>query len=532
MKLLLTSVFGPYGVDDEYGRKENIMEILHNQVTREQGVFSMRFNQESYGLYLIAENLEIPTVVLDFPSQKRFIREIKKKYDYIGISFIHPNTKKAQRMAELIRQWAPGTKIILGGHGTAARDIEKRIPCDYVCRGEGVRFLRNLLGENGDAPIKHPVRYSSFNRYILGVPITNRMVPEGIILPGVGCVNGCRFCCTTHFFDKEYTPFLESGKDIFDLCLEYEKKMGVTDFFVMDENFFKTEQRARELLALMEAHNKPYSFNIFSSAETIMKVGIDFIQRLGIDFLWIGVESLKEVYKKNKGVDFLNLIKELRKQGVSVLISGILFAEHHTKESIHEDIDYLVGLKPDFVQFMQLCPGPGTSLYNDYKQKGKLLSESEIPLEERHGQHHIWFKHPHFTPDESELYLKNAFKKDYLENGPSILRMAETILQGAIALDAPKNKFMELRRIQRRKTALDFFCMMDALVTHAPNANAKEYAGDVRNRYNNYFGSRPLRVRLYSLALQIMLVKEKIRSKLIQNNMRQPKTRYTIYRLR
>ena len=48
-KLLLTSVFGPFGVDDAYGRKENPMELMHNQVTREQGLFShpFRFHQSS-----------------------------------------------------------------------------------------------------------------------------------------------------------------------------------------------------------------------------------------------------------------------------------------------------------------------------------------------------------------------------------------------------------------------------------------------------------------------------------------------------
>ena len=56
MKLLLTSVFGPYGVDDEYGEQKNKMELFHNQVTREQGIFSYRFNHGSQGLYFLAEN--------------------------------------------------------------------------------------------------------------------------------------------------------------------------------------------------------------------------------------------------------------------------------------------------------------------------------------------------------------------------------------------------------------------------------------------------------------------------------------------
>ncbi|MDD5678358.1 MAG: hypothetical protein PHW60_10275 [Kiritimatiellae bacterium] len=36
-RILLCSVFGPFGVDDAYGRKENLMELYHNQVTRIQG---------------------------------------------------------------------------------------------------------------------------------------------------------------------------------------------------------------------------------------------------------------------------------------------------------------------------------------------------------------------------------------------------------------------------------------------------------------------------------------------------------------
>jgi hypothetical protein len=39
-RILLSSVFGPYGQDDEYGsRKINPMELYQNQVTRLQGGF-------------------------------------------------------------------------------------------------------------------------------------------------------------------------------------------------------------------------------------------------------------------------------------------------------------------------------------------------------------------------------------------------------------------------------------------------------------------------------------------------------------
>ena len=114
-------------------------------------------------------------------------------------------------------------------------------------------------------------------------------------MPGVGCVNACNFCSTSHFFQKEYTPFLPTGRDVYDVCVRMEKEMGVTGFFLMDENFLKSEGRAKELLDLMEENGKAYFFGIFSSAETVSKVGLDFLERLGVRLLWMGIEEHDDV---------------------------------------------------------------------------------------------------------------------------------------------------------------------------------------------------------------------------------------------
>ncbi len=527
MKLLLTSVFGPYGVDDKFGRKENIMELFHNQVTREQGVFSMRFNHESAGLHLMAENISVPTVVLDFPSLKRFVKEIKKGYDYIGISFIVPNFIKAKHMAELIRKHSPKSKIILGGHGTSIEDVEKHIPCDHVCKGDGVSFLRKLFKNDINAPITSPTLYSSLSgKHVMGAPTAQ---DAAVLTPGVGCQNSCRFCSTSHYFQRKYTSFLKTGKEVFDTCVRLEKKLGVTDFFIMDENFLKSEERARGLVAEMEKHGKAYSFGIFSSAEAVTRMGLDFIERMGVNFLWMGVESKKEVYEKNRGIDFKQLIKDLRNRGVSVLASGILFLEEHTKDTIHDDIDFLIGLKSDLVQFMQLGPLPGTRLYKDYDSKGLLLKD--IPYEEWHGQHRLWFKHPHFTSEESEQYLRDAFKKEFEINGPSILRIADTAIRGVMHSKDCADPFMVKRHQQRISRAVEVYPLLDALCFYAPNRYAKELAHDVRERYAAFFGRKSLETRLKSAAVQALVFKERIRSTIVQNNMRQPKTVATTYRM-
>ena len=86
-RVLLSSVFGPYAQDDEYGsRAMNPMELYHNQVTRVQGPFSLRMFHRSWGLMLIQANVEAPCTLLDFPTLDRFVQEIRdNRYDIVGI---------------------------------------------------------------------------------------------------------------------------------------------------------------------------------------------------------------------------------------------------------------------------------------------------------------------------------------------------------------------------------------------------------------------------------------------------------------
>jgi radical SAM superfamily enzyme YgiQ (UPF0313 family) len=486
MSLLLTSVFRPFGVDDAYGRKENKLELFHNQVTREQGMFSIRYNHRSFGLYFIAENLKVPAVVLDFPSLKQFRKEVKKGYDYIGISFITPNFVKAKRMAEIVREVAPTTKIILGGHGTRIPDIEKQIECDYVMHGDGIRQLRELFGEDTEAPIKHPVMEAADHKRILGLPFGSS---SAVLVPGVGCPNACRFCCTSHFYDKTYTPFLKTGQEIYDTLLYLSSELKTNEFFVMDENFLKHKDRAMELLEIMQKENRAFNFSIFSSAEAITAFGIENMVRLGINYVWIGVESKQSIFEKTKGLDVKQLIADLRSHGIFVLASSILFLEHHDKQTIWEDIDFAIGLKPDFTQFMQFGPLPQTQLYLDYKAEGKLLED--VPYEEWHGQHRLWFRHPHFTPEESETYIRDAFRKEYEELGPSILRVGETMIRG---MDHPiyqtDDPMLRQRFEALRTRTKAYYYAVTALKMHLPTARMKRQADNIIAMYRRRYGPR------------------------------------------
>ncbi len=516
-KILLSSVFGPFGVDDDYGRRENVMELFHNQITREQGMFSLRLHHPSFGLHLLAANLDADVTVLDFPSQQAFEQELAHDYDYVGISFIAPNTVKAKRMAELIRQHSPRSQIVLGGHGTRVPDIEKLVDADHICRGEGVRWLRELLGEDPERPIRHPVVKSALTKRIVGL---QRPVEAAVLIPGVGCPNACRFCATSHFFDRQYTAYLPTAESLLEACEQAERELGLREFFVMDENFLKYRERAERFVELLEKHDKPYRFNIFSSAETVQSLGVEFLARLGVEFLWLGVESQKEVYEKNKGVDFHALIAELRDHGITVLASGILFLEHHDRQTIEDEIDFMVSLKADLVQFMQLGPMPQTALYQDYQRRGLL--RDDVPLEEQHGQDRIWFHHPHFEREETHDILKGAFERDYQVNGASLLRIFETTARGALHLTGDRPRIQASRRAFEQRCA-EYRPMLRWLRVFAPFASMRAQVRRVEALYTQVLGPETLAQRALSLGALPFVLREWANARL-GRNMYQPPT--------
>lgn len=504
--------------------KKILWSCITTRLQESRGFFSLRYNHRSFGLYLMAENIEYPTVVLDFPTMNRFIKEIKKGYDYVGISFITPNFTKTRKMAELIRKHSPETKIILGGHGTQIPDIETLIDCDYVARGEGIRWLRKLFNEKVDAPIKHPLIPSAENKRFMGIPLLSK---SGILMPGVGCPNRCRFCCTTHNFKFEHIPFFQTGKELFDICVKMEKKFGCNDFFVMDENFLKNKKRAMELLDLMKENNKMYHFGIFSSAEAIMDFGIENVFELGVGFLWLGVESYLENYQKNKGIDMSALFSELRNHGVSILASSILFQEHHTKENIWKEVEYMKALRPDSVQFMQLGPLPHTALYKEYKENGKLCTD--VPYEEWHGQHRIWFDHPNFTPKQSQHILKEAFQRDFHELGPSIMRMCDTYITGYKHTRKYQDTWKKKRNEKLKEICRDFYPVIDIMKPYLPNKKTEKLALEVEGKYRNVFGEKTALQHAFAKLGQSFAFKENLKLKFF-GDVRQPSTYLTSYR--
>jgi radical SAM superfamily enzyme YgiQ (UPF0313 family) len=495
-KVLLTTVCRPMG--PQCGDAPSVgYELLYRQVTRAQGIFSPRTVNIQFSLEYIAENLDAPTVVLQYPSKREFIKELKKGYDYVGISFLMAIFHKVKDMVALIREHAPDTKIILGGYGTVLTDEELTPYADYICREEGVTYMRRLLGEPEiPMPYKQPLIVSWLK--IFGWKVSG----TGKIFAGLGCPNGCDFCCTSHFYKRKHIRLLPTGADIFAVTERYHEMDPSLVFLIIDEDFLLNKKRAMEFRDCVLKSGKQLSIFAFSSIKAISQYTVEEILEMGIDGFWIGYEGTRSGYAKQQGRPVEEIFTEFRAHGITILSSMILGFDYQTPEVIAEELDGLMKLKPSLAQFLIYGPVPGTP-FNARVKRDNLMLEKFV--QEPTALYRIadgfttTMKHPTLSPERIEELQRWCFDEDFQRLGPSIFRVLEARLLGYRKLKDSPNPVLRARAAYY---ATELRCATAVFLAGrllGPNAGIRRWIGNLEKELIAEFGCPPVVERFKSL---------------------------------
>jgi radical SAM superfamily enzyme YgiQ (UPF0313 family) len=494
--VLLTSVCRPMG--PKYGDAPSVgYELLYGQVTRAQGLFSPRTVNIHYSLEYIAENLDAPTVVLQYPSEAELIRELKKGYDYVGVSFLLAVMHKMKKVVALIRQYAPNSKIVLGGYGTVLKDEDLKPYGDYFCREEGVGFFRRLLGEPEiPMPYKQPLLVSWLKIFGWKVSVT------GQIFAGLGCPNGCDFCCTSHFFKRQHIRLLPEGKDIYAVAERYLDMNPELVLLIIDEDFLLNKKRAMEFRDCVMKGGKTLSIFAFSSIKALSQYKVEEILEMGIDGFWIGYEGTRSGYAKQQGRPVADIITEFREHGITILTSMIVGFDYQTPEVVAQELDGLMKLKPALNQFLIYGPVPGTPFNKRVREENKLLevyaNDAEL-LYRRADGFATTIKHPTLSPEAIEDLQRWCFNEDFQRLGPSIFRTVETWLLGYQKLKDSPNRFLRQKAQFYAKELRAAYPAFLAGRLLGPNASIRRWIGELERGIQAELGSPTLSERARSV---------------------------------
>jgi len=490
--------FGGPGEGDSVGA-----ELFHAQVTRAQGIFSLRQVIRCWAIDYLAENIQLPCVVLHYPSERELVRELKvNNYDYVGINFVVATFHKVRRMVKLIRKHAPNARIILGGYGTVLPDEILKPFADDICREEGIGFLQGLLGEQVEHTVSHPyapipsVRMYSFQQDAKVAHLT----------AGLGCPNGCDFCCTSHFFKRKYVSYLKTGREIYEEILAMERRAEeqgdkLTGMVFIDEDFFLYKRRAQEFLECVREGGKPLNIMGFGSVRGLSQFTADEIAEMGFQIIWTAYEGTESGYRKLKGKSLEDLYSSLKSRGVAILSSMIIGFPYQDRAQIVQEFDRLMALGPSLTQILIYFAFPGTPFHRQVVAEGRYLPEyQDNPDLRRWDGFAMHFKHPKFEAPELEALQKELYRQDFLQLGPSLVRLMRIWLEGYKNLrNSPKPLLRARAERQRQEVTAALPGIYPAMLvgpTRESRAQARQLFCEIRREMVTF----PLQERLMGWA--------------------------------
>ncbi|RJP19692.1 MAG: radical SAM protein [Candidatus Abyssobacteria bacterium SURF_5] len=516
-RVLLTNPYGPYNL--EWG--QNQYDILGSRLQRGQGPFTLTSQTPCLALYLIAENINARTTVMEYPHIEDFVEELKKGYDYLGIQLIAMTVHKVARMISIAKEVAPQTKIVIGGYGVLNLDDpppgesgeEARYileTADHICREEGVGFMRKLLGEAPAKPISQkylPLNSTSFPG-LEGKNFSAKGM-AAMALVALGCPNGCEFCCTSAMFKKNKI-YVATPEETFQTLKHYCRRNGgeATTVSLMDEDLLLNQDYVRKLGKLIQEDKefglRKLSYFCFGDLRSITSYSMEELLECGVDSIWAGVESsINDVVTSEHKIekrtcdDIKSTFHAMEQYGIGITASMVLGWDFHTRENIEQDIDFFVGLGPSAYQITFLTACPGTELYNRMKKIGRINPKMTYRDVQQCNEGTFIFKN--FEMGELRNYFDLAHKKLYENNGPGLFRSFQLNLNG---YETCKNSRRPLLREQKAPFFAErvqrTYPILEACAQFAPSETVRRKVRETEEKYRSLFGEPTEEQKLFS----------------------------------
>jgi haloalkane dehalogenase len=502
MKRVLLSNVRPDLIKGDYAA--SLFDPFGERFTRGQGIFTLTGHLHAVGTHMIAQNIQAPSVVLEYPTLDEFRSEIKKGYDIIGISFWINHTDTALEMCRMARRESPSSVVVLGGHGVLnldqalPREEDRKALFDHVCDGDGVRFMRELLGEPVDAPVELGVfpRNGALPPWMLPYP-------PGMIAPvvaGYGCPWSCSFCASSRFWNHKHIELADAQALYSHIQRLLKTYPRIESFFIIEEDYFRYPKAVRELTGLVSEDKsfgglKTFSFITETSIGALSMYDPDEWLLSGLEFAFIGYESkfaADHGLIKRKG-EAKEVFAALRERGISTNAAMIVGWDFQTPENLPEDLDYLTSCRPTQAQFSRLIPYPGTALWDSLQEEGRL--DLSVPWNDYHNYGGS-MEHKHLSPKQICRFIEGAHTRLYQALGPSLLRMFSTFLDGyEYCIGSDRRVFREDKAERFRKRLRLAYPVFRICRAFAPNKKVRDMAIDAEKRHRDLIGPPSLAMR-------------------------------------
>lgn len=331
------------------------------------------------------------------------LRELlkKKPVDMVAISSMTGAFYQAEKLSRIAKE--AGAFVVMGGfHPTALpEEVLKLGSVDVVVIGEGEETFRELVlngpsrdvkgiayregGEIVRTPMREVIADINSIRFPLRSLRPERYGEKGdaysidTIYTSRGCPWSCSFCANDQMHKGWRGRSAENVVEEIALLHDPKNKKLIK---IWDANFLTNIGRAEKICDLMNERGLT-NFRIMTETRAKDLVRAERIlgklRRIGLSKVGLGIESPSEatlalMNKKNSLDDVSTAIALCRKNGIGA--EGYFIIGHYTENEqdtmAYPDFAKSLGLRQSL--FMIMTPYPGTGIFTEYKNEGKIRS--------------------------------------------------------------------------------------------------------------------------------------------------------------
>jgi radical SAM superfamily enzyme YgiQ (UPF0313 family) len=376
---------------------------------------------------------------------------LDEECDLVGISCMTSNAPRAYYLAQEFKK--RGKTVVLGGvHPTILPD-EALSYADSVVVGEAEGVWEQLLEDFQlgklekiyHVPSPPLERYISMKHRKLTKKRLFNVIP---VMTTRGCPYHCEFCCVSDIYGKKirHVPVDNVVRDI--------KESGGKIFIFLDDNIIGHSKYAKKLFKAI----KPLKISWIGQASISFVHDTELMTlaaESGCGALFMGIETVSEYQLKRMRKSFNEIrkveeaIKKVKDLGIHFHASMVFGFDDDTKAVFPETLEFLMRNKISTTSFNVLTPYPGTKVYEQFKEEGRLLT-----TDWKYYDHTtVVFKPKHMTPyelQEGKNWVKKEFSKisSILKRLPS--NTSHPLLYLAMNWAARKNVKLDYRRLARQ----------------------------------------------------------------------------------
>jgi radical SAM superfamily enzyme YgiQ (UPF0313 family) len=302
--------------------------------------------------------------------------DLAEDADLVGISAMTAQAPRAYQIADAFR--ARGAKVVLGGMHPSARPEEAAEHADAVVIGEAETVWPRVIEDAKSGRLKRLYKCEE-RPDLTDLPIPRRSllkedayVSTGVVQATRGCPHACSFCSVSSFFGRTYR-FRPVEKVVAEVADLRDRLV-----FFVDDNIMAAPAYAKRLFEGLTGLGKQW---FGQSSLTMLKDGslLRLAARSGCKGLFVGLESLSQTNLAtwgktfNVAASYREAVRRLHDFGIGVIGSFMFGADEDDADVFERTVEFVERAHLDAAQFSILTPLPGTRLYQQMEQEGRLL---------------------------------------------------------------------------------------------------------------------------------------------------------------